>query len=60
MRYQDRLIEPPNRDRASACWLMWDGIADVLGVKVEMCKTQVRPWGLADLRLISLYITTGF
>lgn len=60
MRYPGRLIEPPNRDKASMCWLLWDGIADVLGVVVDMCKSPVRPWGLADLRLISLYTTTGF
>lgn len=54
--YQGRMTEPPNLDKAGMCWLMWDGMADVLGEKVDMCKSQVRPWGLADQRLISLYI----
>lgn len=42
------------------CWLKWDEMEGVLGVKVDMCKSQVRPWGLADLRLIFLYIPTGY
>lgn len=65
IRYPGKWTEPPNRDEASMCWLMWDGTGwdgqTCWGVKVDMCKSQARAWGLADyLRLISLYVPTGF
>lgn len=61
MGFQGRLTWPPKkRAKTSVCWSMWDGLAEVLGVKVDVRKTQVSLRGLADLRPVSLYMPTRF